>query len=58
VNEADGAVVLATVRVKREEIPELVPGAGVVARIYCGRRAIGYVWLHDLIDAVRVWLVF
>jgi hypothetical protein len=56
--ESEGAVVLVTARVDREEIPELVPGAGVVARIYCGRRAIGYVWLHDLIDAVRAWLVF
>jgi len=58
VTESEGAVVFATARVDREEIPELVPGAGVVARIYCGRRAIGYVWLHDLIDAVRAWLVF
>jgi multidrug efflux pump subunit AcrA (membrane-fusion protein) len=58
VTEAEGAVVLATVRIDREEIPELVPGAGVVARIQCGRRAIGYVWLHDLIDAVRAWLMF
>ena len=56
--ESEGAVVLATARIDREEIPELVPGAGVVARIHCGRRAIGYVWLHDLIDAVRAWLVF
>ncbi|NNJ28166.1 hypothetical protein LzC2_42780 [Planctomycetes bacterium LzC2] len=32
-------------------------GATVVARIRCGERSIGYVWLHDLIDAVRtrVW---
>ncbi len=58
VTEAEGAVVPAAVQIDREEIPELVPGAGVVARIQCGRRAIGYVWLHDLIDAARAWLVF
>jgi hypothetical protein len=25
----------------------------VRARIACGRRSLGYVWLHDLWDAVR-----
>jgi hypothetical protein len=25
----------------------------VIARIHCGRRSLGYVWLHDLIDAVK-----
>ena len=56
--ESEGAVVLATVRIDRDEVPELVPGAGVVARVHCGRRAIGYVWLHDLIDAIRSWFLF
>jgi multidrug efflux pump subunit AcrA (membrane-fusion protein) len=56
--ENEGAVVLATVRIDRDEVPELVPGAGVVARVHCGRRAVGYVWLHDLIDAIRSWFLF
>lgn len=29
------------------------PGAVVAARVHCGRRALGYVWLHDLWDALR-----
>jgi multidrug efflux pump subunit AcrA (membrane-fusion protein) len=58
ITEDEGAVVLAAASINREEIPERVPGAGVVARIHCGRRAIGYVWLHDLIDAVRTWVSF
>jgi len=58
ITEDDGAVVLVTVGIDREEIAERVPGAGVVARVYCGRRAIGYVWLHDLIDFVRTWVLF
>jgi len=33
-------------------------GAGVRARIHCGQRPIGYVWLHDLIDAVRTQILF
>jgi len=35
---------------------KLRPGAGVVARIHCGRRAIGYVWLHELWETVRLRL--
>lgn len=58
ITEDEGAVVLATAQIDREELPERVPGAGVVARVHCGRRAIGYVWLHDLIDAVRSWFLF
>jgi len=33
-------------------------GTRVIARIHCGRRSIGYVWLHDLIDFVRTSLLF
>lgn len=40
--------------VKRED---LRPGSGVIARIDCGSRSIGYVWFHEAIDAVRRRLV-
>lgn len=33
------------------------PGATVVARVQCGRASLGYVWLRDLWDTVRSWLV-
>ena len=37
---------------------ELRPGATAVAKIDCGQRSVGYVWLHDLIDTARGWLFF
>ena len=58
ITESAEAFVPVTVHVDRGEIRTLVPGATVVARIDCGRRPIGYVWLHDLIDAVRLWILF
>jgi multidrug efflux pump subunit AcrA (membrane-fusion protein) len=58
ISERDGAFVLATVALDREQIQPLVPGAGVTAKIYCGRRSLGYVWFHDLLDAVRRWILF
>jgi len=58
VAESEDVFVLVTVSVDREQIPEPVPGATVSAKIDCGRRPIGYVWLHDLIEAVQYWILF
>lgn len=58
ISERDGAFVLATVALDRDQIPHPMPGANVIAKIDCGRRALGYVWFHDLLDAVRRWLLF
>jgi multidrug efflux pump subunit AcrA (membrane-fusion protein) len=33
-------------------------GTSVTARVHCGTKSIGYVWLHDLIDAVRTQVLF
>jgi hypothetical protein len=32
------------------------PGATVVARIHCGRRSLGFVWLHEFWEAIRLRL--
>jgi hypothetical protein len=57
------ASVLLTVVLTREldnlrGLSTLRPGTTVVANVLCGRRSIGYVWLHDLFDAVRTWILF
>ncbi|MEQ8789681.1 MAG: HlyD family secretion protein [Pirellulaceae bacterium] len=52
------------VKLDAEELAELKrnndlrPGTTVVANVQCGTRSIGYVWLHDLIDAARTWVLF
>lgn len=45
--------VVATVRLEGPPPADARAGAGVIARIHCGRRSLGYVWLHDVIDAAR-----
>jgi len=50
--------VLVTVQLESQTPASARAGAGVVARIHCGPKSIGYVWLHDLIDAVRTQLLF
>ncbi len=37
---------------------ELRPGVSARAQIECGRRSIGYVWLHDIWDAAKEWWEF
>ena len=50
--------VLASASLDSRALPPLRPGASVVAKIHCGRRSLGYVWFHEVWDAVRTWLLF
>ncbi len=56
----ESASVLVTVSINRADIPKnkLRPGATVIPKISCGKRAIGYVWFHGLIDAVKTYILF
>jgi hypothetical protein len=48
----------ATVDFDRAAVEQCTTGASVRASIQCGRRSLGYVWLHDLFDTIRTWLFF
>ena len=34
------------------------PGMNAQVRIHCGRRSLGYVWLHDVWETVYSWMTF
>lgn len=58
----EGATVLIRVAIDRNDLPQVQEGdrvqlgSKVTARIYCGRRPIGYVWFHDLFAFLyRTW---
>ncbi len=53
-----GASVLVTVAINKGDIPDLRPGATVIPKIHCGRKPVGYVWFHDLYDAVETYILF
>ena len=57
-DEEQGSALLVTVAVDRAAIGTLRPGATVVAKIDCGPRSIGYVWLHELIRFVQAKILF
>jgi HlyD family secretion protein len=53
-DDVEGASVLVTVRIDRARIAHLRPGLVAVPEISCGRRSLGYVLFHDLIDWVKL----
>jgi hypothetical protein len=57
-----GNTVLVRVSFDQKRLREVVSdpkiGNTATAKIYCGKRAIGYVWLHDLVDFVRAKILF
>lgn len=40
------------------ELKELRPGAGLTAKIFCGRRSTGFVWFYQVIDFMRTRVFF
>ena len=54
----EGNTVLVKVAIDKSDLPELRPGATVTAQVYCGRRPLGYVWLHDAIAFVQSRILF
>jgi len=55
---ADGPAVAVTADIAADKLDSPRPGAGVIARIDCGQRSIGYVWLRRLIETARKQLFF
>src|SRR5690606_5960269 len=46
-DEAHDSALRVTVEFPKRDVPGLRPGATAIAKIHCGRRSLGYVWLHD-----------
>jgi hypothetical protein len=57
-SKSESPYVEASVDFDRSAVQQCTAGAGVRAYIRCGRRSLGYVWLHDLYDTIRMWLFF
>lgn len=49
---------LATVPLSQHDIPDLRPGSSVIAKIQCGRRPIGYVWLREFFEFLQMRVFF
>jgi hypothetical protein len=47
VHPEEGVIVKMKVDIVREDIGNPHPGATVTAKVYCGRKPLGYVWFHE-----------
>jgi multidrug efflux pump subunit AcrA (membrane-fusion protein) len=54
----EGNTVLIKVKINKEELPHLRPGATVTGKVLCGRRSIGYVWFHDVFEFIQSRILF
>ncbi len=58
----EGNTVLIRVDIDDETMQEIRPhlhqGAEVTGKVYCGRRALGYVWFHDLLAFIESRILF
>ena len=60
----EGNTVLIKVELDKAEMDQLRaqqrlrPGATVTAKVYCGRRPLGYVLLHDVIEFIQARVLF
>lgn len=52
-DEKDEPTVLVTVDFDKRDVDALRPGGTANAKIHCGRRSLGYVWLSDLFHYVQ-----
>ena len=57
-SEAEETTVVVRVAIDKVDLPELRPGTTVTARVQCGRRSLGYVWLHDVFEFVQSQVLF
>jgi hypothetical protein len=53
VDTEKGQSIRVAVSIDSEDIPFLQTKTGVIAKIHCGRRSLGYVWLHDVFEFVQ-----
>jgi multidrug efflux pump subunit AcrA (membrane-fusion protein) len=58
VRDEEGSNVLMKVKIDKSELGALRPGMNVTAKVYCGKRAIGYVWFHDLVAFIQSRVIF
>jgi GAF domain-containing protein len=56
--EGNTVLVRVTIDPSRHEKEELGAGASVTARIFCGKRSLGYVWFHDVLSFIQTRVLF
>jgi hypothetical protein len=54
----EGNSVLIRVAIDKHQLPELRSGTTVTAKVNCGRRSIGYVVFHEMLETIQSRILF
>jgi hypothetical protein len=54
----EGNTILVRVEVDKDTLPHLHDQTTVTAKLYCGKRSLGYTWFCDLIETVQTKVLF
>ncbi|MFN0018720.1 MAG: efflux RND transporter periplasmic adaptor subunit [Pirellulaceae bacterium] len=54
----EGNTILVRVEVDRDTLPHLHDQTTVTAKLYCGKKSLGYTWFCDLIETVQAKVLF
>ena len=54
----EGNTVTIKVAINKGDLPDLRTGTTVTAKVYCGRRSLGYVYLRDVISFIQSRILF
>jgi len=58
VTDDTGSGVRIRVKIDQADIVDPRPGATCSAQVYCGRRAMGYCWFHEMFEFVQSKIIF
>ncbi len=58
VHGEEGNTVLIKVKINKDDLPQLRPGASVDAKVYCGQEKLGFVLFHDVVNFIRSKILF
>ena len=58
VHGEEGNTVLIKVKINKDDLPQLRPGASADARVYCGKEPLGFVLFHDVVNFIRSKVLF
>ncbi len=58
VREGEGNIVKVKVDIDRSELGDPHPGATVTGQVFCGRKALGYVWFHEAWEWLQTHVFF
>jgi multidrug resistance efflux pump len=54
-HEEEGHVMRVRVDIEEGDLANPRPGASVTAKVYCGRRPVGWCWFHEAVEWVQAW---